>query len=137
MIDVARDGEGLRQAALELMEEAMDAPERERLERLAAMAKNSEAVLRDIPERRTLSPGYYMWITYVVEAIVGPMESGVAFREADLRVEEVLGLTALREARMRFRKEHPPCRDCGKALPNAGVKQCAECETADFQNRRR
>lgn len=129
-IDPRSDAGGLEQAALELMEEALDAPERARLERLAAVAANGEAILSRLPQRRTLSPGYYQWIAYVQSEIVEPMEMGVTFTDGNLRSEEMIALVALRRARGEFRRLHPPCRGCGTPLENAGLKRCGDCEMA-------
>jgi hypothetical protein len=137
MIAVAQDAEGLRRAYVELLEESMDAPERERNERLAEMAANPEALLNSTPERRTLSPGYYGWVRYLQEAIEGPLECGVAIPESQLIAEEVEGLAALRAGRMEFRQKHPPCRGCGKPLADASFKMCGDCDRAAFEAERK
>src|SRR5258708_6692750 len=133
MICVAQDGEGLRIAALELLEESMDAPERARLEKLAETAANSEAVRNSIPVRRTLSRGYYAWLTLMMECVIQPMESGVAFRLSDLDNEEMIAIRAVQEARAEFRTLHPPCRRCNRPLPETGLKFCGDCERERFE----
>jgi hypothetical protein len=131
MIAVAQDTEGLRIAYLELLEESMDAPERERNERFAEMAANPEALLNNMPVRRTVSPGYYLWIVeYLQKAIVGPLELGVTISESDLTAEEIAGLGALRAARMDFRQKHPPCAGCGRPLADSMSRTCNDCQRA-------
>jgi hypothetical protein len=137
MISVAQDGEGLKLAALELLEESMDAPERARMEKLAATAANAQAILDSIPNRRTLSRGSYAWVTSIMECVVQPMESGVAFRLSDLDCEEMIAIRAIQEARAEFRRLHPPCRRCGRALPEIGLKFCVECEHERFDEETR
>ncbi len=132
-ICTADDFEGLRWVALELMEEAFDAPKREQLERLSKMAENSDKVLASMPSRRTLSPGYYMWIGAIMESVAGPMEAGVRFHSSDLRAEEALALLAIHEARADFRRAHPPCHGCGRALPDAQQSYCEQCERAKWE----
>jgi hypothetical protein len=133
MIAVAQDAEGLRIAYVELLEEAMDAPERERNERFAEMAANPEALLGSVASRRTLSPGYYGWIGYLQEAIEGPLECGVLIAERDLSAEEIEGLAALRAGKMDFRQKHPPCAGCGRPLADAMGKKCGDCQRAEFE----
>lgn len=136
MILVAQDAAGLRQAALELMEESLDAPERERMEQLAQNAQNAEAVRDSVKSRRTLSPGYYLWLDFIASEIAAPLEAGITFRAVDLDCEELLGLNALREAKAEFRTLHPPCRRCGQALPDAATDICRNCWTREKQEQR-
>ncbi len=129
MIAVAQDPEGLRMAALELLEESLNAAERARNERFAEIAVNSEAMLR-MPDARTLSPGYYMWLGYVMEEIAQPLEAGIAFHHADLTAEEVMTLAIIGEARMKFQRLHPPCNGCGKPLADAAFgRTCGDCKS--------
>jgi len=135
MIAVAEDAQGLRQAYLEMLEESLDAPERERNERFAEMAANREALLRELPNKRTLSPGYYRWIGYIQESIEMPLECGVTILESELDADELVGLAALRSARSEFRRLHPPCAGCGRSLPSADDRKCPECQRAEFENK--
>lgn len=132
-IRVAADFEGLQIAALELLEEAFDAPERARIEQLAAVAANSEKLLASLPQRRTLSPGYYFWIAAIQEHVIDAMEAGIAFRERDIRSEEWLCVLAIRRARADFSQKHPPCRGCGKPLRDAQANQCDACAHAQWE----
>ena len=130
MIAVSQDAEGLRAAALELMEEALDAPQREANEQLADYAAEPEQLRGAAQPKRTLSPGYYMWLGYVAEVIEQPLKAGIAFRDADLGADEIMALTILSEARAKFRRLHPPCNGCGKLLRNEWDKTCNDCQRA-------
>jgi hypothetical protein len=128
MIAVSQDAEGLRMAALELMEDALDAGQREANEQLAEYSGDPELVLRAAQPKRTLSPGYYMWLGYVAETIAEPLEAGIAFSEANVDADEILALGILSEARAKFRRMHPPCSGCGKPLRYEWDKSCNDCQ---------
>ncbi len=130
MIAVSQDAEGLRVAALELMEDALDAPQREANEQLAEHAAEPEKIREAAEPKRTLSPGYYMWLGYVAESIARPLEAGIAFRDADLGADEILALMILSEARAKFQRMHPPCSGCGKPLRYEWDKTCNDCQRA-------
>jgi hypothetical protein len=130
MIAVFQDVEGLRTAALELMEDALDAPQREKNERLAELADGDERLLAAAEPKRSLSPGYYMWLGYVAEAIAEPLEAGIAFHDKDLGADEIMTLAILSQARAKFHRMHPPCGGCGKPLPNEWDKKCNDCQRA-------
>ena len=132
-IRVAEDFEGLRIAALELLEESFEAPETERLRRFAEIAANGAEMLAKLPQRRTLSPGYYIWLAAIQESVVEPMEAGIAFGERDLLADEALALLAIRRARSDFNEAHPPCRGCGKPMRDAQASHCDGCEQARWK----
>ncbi len=117
-------------AALELLEDALDAPQREANEQLAEYSADPEQLRAAAAPQRTLSPGYYMWLGYVVETIAEPLEAGIAFRDADLGADEIMTLGILSEARAKFRRLHPPCSGCGKLLRNEWDKTCNDCQRA-------
>jgi hypothetical protein len=94
------------------------------------MAANPEAVLNSMPEPRTLSPGYYIWLGYVAERIQQPLEAGIAFRHEDLYEDEIATLAILSETRAKFRRMHPPCSGCGKPLRYEWDKTCNDCQRA-------
>lgn len=131
-IEIAADEAGIRQAAVELLEEAMDAPERERIRQHAAMAANAERMLAELPQRRTLSPGYYDWVRYLIEEVEFRVDRGLA-ASATLDAKDVLGLRALHKARAEFQEKHPACRGCGKNLPDASARYCRDCEHARWE----
>ncbi len=136
MIAVSQDAQGLRTAALELMEEALDAGQREKNEQLAEYASDPERLLA-AGEKRSLSPGYYMWLGYVSEEIASPLEAGLTFDAGKLSSDEVMTLGILRETRAKFQRLHPPCSGCGKPLRNEWDKTCNDCQvTAAAQARR-
>jgi hypothetical protein len=127
MIAVAQDAEGLRQAAAELLEDELDAPQREKNEKLAEQSGDPELVLRASRSKRTLSPGYYMWLDFVVLAIEEPLAAGIVLNESRLDADELLGLQIVRQARAEFRRNHPPCQGCGTPLRMPWDKCCSEC----------
>ena len=129
MIAVYQDEEGLRTAALELMEETLEAPQREKNEQLAEYSSNPDAI-RAATEKRTLSPGYYIWLHYVAEEIARPLEMGIVFHEQDLDPDEFSTLVILAETRAKFQRLHPPCSGCGKLLPNEWDRTCNDCQRA-------
>lgn len=128
MIAVAQDAEGLRIAAAELLEDSFDAPQRERNLQLAEQAADPEPILRAAQSKRSLSPGYYMWLDFIVENIEMPLEAGIAFSESRMDADELLGLQVVRHARAEFRRAHPPCRGCGTPLRMEWDKLCSECK---------
>ena len=136
-IYVAQDFAGLRIAASELLEEAFFLPERERIERLAATAANGEAMLAKIPNFRTLSPGYYLWIGYLAETVEPAASAGFWSPPGQMDDDEFLGLQIVKQARTRFREKHPPCGGCGKPLADASLQRCPECDFAMKQAGRR
>ncbi|ABF42420.1 hypothetical protein Acid345_3419 [Candidatus Koribacter versatilis Ellin345] len=110
MIVVSRDYDGLRIAALELMNEEFQGEDRDRLARRAkAGAANSEAMLAEAAPARSLADGYYVradylfWLDDVLRATT----------IAQMSAAEVHGLNAVRRARDQFRMEHPNCPHCG------------------------
>lgn len=137
MIVVSQDEEGLRAAALELMEEALDAPQREANEQLADYVADPELLRNATQAKRTLSPGYYIWLGYVAERIQQPLEAGIAFRHEDLYEDEITTLAILSEARAKFRRMHPPCSGCGKPLRYEWDKTCNDCQRAAAMAERR
>lgn len=130
MIVVSQDAEGLRIAALELMEEALDAPQREANEKLADYVDDPEQLRGATEAKRTLSPGYYIWLGYVAERIQQPLEAGIEIRHEDLYEDEIVTLAILSEARAKFRRMHPPCSGCGKPLRYEWDKTCDDCQRA-------
>ena len=125
---VAKDFSGLKQAALELLEEARSAPERERLQRLARASANPSEVLQASESNRSLAEGYYARIGYLMEleAFLG-MGVQLSF---DLDMTELRGLLSIAAARAEFDRAHPPCRGCGVRLENEWDKTCNDCQRA-------
>lgn len=124
-IAVERDKDGIRLAALELLEESLHAEERVRVERIAAQSADPEAVLAAAAPKRQFAAGYYLWVSYLLDLEM-EMTFGVSIA-ATLAGADVLGLLAVREARREFEREHPQCR-CGRRKKNAWDPTCGKCE---------
>lgn len=127
MIVVARDYEGLKIAARELLEESLRADDRERLEALAEQAPNREEILaRTAEATRTLADGYYTRIAYLV-LLERARELGSAFRLEELEATEFHGLVMLEAARAEFATDHPPCPGCGAPRATPFATRCSKC----------
>ncbi len=130
-VSVAKDFSRLKQAALELLEEARLAPERERIERLAQGAPNTNEILQTLQtsaSKRSLAEGYYARVGYLVE-LESFLRMGVQL-SFDLDMAELRGLLSISAARAEFDRAHPPCRACGKRLENEWDKTCNDCQRA-------
>lgn len=125
VVQVASDFSGLKQAAVELLEELRDAPKRERIERLARSAANPEEIIGEGGAHRSLAEGFYRRVGYLfdLESFMG-LGGKIDF---DLDMTEVRGLLAIASARAEFDRLHPPCRGCGVRLENEWDKTCGEC----------
>jgi hypothetical protein len=124
-LNVEKDSDGIRMATLELMEETLDRDEFTRVERIAMQAEDPAAVLAAAAPKRKFSPGYYLWVGYLL-GLEAEMQAGVAVAAA-LAGADVIGLLAVRDARIEFERAHPRC-GCGRLLRNAWDKQCPACE---------
>jgi NADH pyrophosphatase NudC (nudix superfamily) len=124
---VAKDFLALKKTALELMEEARSAPERERIMRLARGASNAGEVAALVScTKRSFAEGYYDRVGYLLE-----LESYLALQmRQDLDMDELRGLVAIAGARAEFARTHPPCSGCGKQLENEWDKTCNDCQRA-------
>jgi hypothetical protein len=127
-VSVAKDFSGLKQAALELLEEARSAPERERLEWLAQRSANPNEILQASESNRTLSEGHYLRVAYLCE-LSEFLSMGVQL-SFDLDMTELRGMLSIAAARAEFDRAHPPCRGCGKRLENEWDKTCNDCQRA-------
>jgi hypothetical protein len=115
MIQVARDFEGLRQAAVTMLEEARLAQQRDRLAELADQVSEPSALLGPGPAARTLAAGYYDRVVYLLD-VEATLARGISIPSSSLAATECLGLKALAAARVEFEREHPPCPQCGEPL---------------------
>lgn len=121
MIQVARDFEGLRVAALELMEEEFQGDDRDRLVRRAQDgATNREAMLAQSAPSRTLSDGYYLRANYLFWL------RSLELPKASLNAAEESGLRAVAVAFSEFEKSHPGCPHCGMRNEKARIT-CKSC----------
>jgi hypothetical protein len=127
MIDVAHDREGLRQAALELMEEQFAVQQRKG--QLADCSAAPESDLAKPEAERTLSPAYYQWIGYIVGRVEEWCKAGISLSDPNLDADpdELPAIDALGEARADFEKKHPLCVGCSEPLRSANEKMCDEC----------
>jgi hypothetical protein len=119
-ICVSEDWDGLRIAALELIEEVLDQPERMR-------SANPEEMLAQRRSKYKLSSGYYTWLIYIMEEIETPLDRGVDPRELHLNNDERAALLILSEARLEFWRLHPPCSRCKRPVANSRDARCSEC----------
>jgi len=123
LINVANDGEGVKQAVLELFEESLREPDLKRsLERLKPAMDEFETVVKFAGDRR-LSPGYYTRAFYLIW-LRGRLEVGVTF---DLYADEADGLLALAAARGEFETNHPACCYCGARQLYKTARRCRAC----------
>jgi hypothetical protein len=125
MIAVERDKDGIRMAALELLEEGLHAEDRARVERIAEQSADPHDVLAAAAPKRQFAAGYYLWVSYLLDLEM-EMQFGVSIA-ATLAGADVLGLFAVREARREFEREHPQCR-CGRRKKRAWDQTCGQCE---------
>jgi hypothetical protein len=128
VVSVAKDFSGLRQAALELMEEARSAPERERLERLAQQSINTNEILQACAGKRSLADGYYARVGYLIE-LESFLSMGLQL-SFDLDMAELRGMQSIAAARAEFDRAHPPCKGCGVRLENEWDRSCNDCQRA-------
>src|SRR3954467_15924046 len=103
MINVARDYEGLSQAAYEYFDEGL-AYERARTIalRVGDGERMNEEVFEQLAEsKRTLAHGYYPRVDYLLD-----LEAMLEIAPFQLYVDELYGLRAVKGARAKFRAEH-------------------------------
>lgn len=116
MIVVARDAEGLRLAALELLKEPMVEEFNQGVIKAAAGAENYKRVLQDVTPTRTLSDGYYTRVEYLF-GIRRQLKS-LLLDSTKLSADDVTGLLAIDEAIDEFAREHWRCVKCQRYSPN-------------------
>ena len=127
MIAVERDRDGIRAAALELLEESLHSEGLERAERAAAQSDDPERVLAAAAAPRRLAAGYYVWVDYLA-GLETEIAAGIGASAGELPGVDLAGVMELRAARRQFDAEHPRCRRCGKRLANAWQSACPGCE---------
>ncbi|SRR6266702_4361583 len=127
MIDIAQDREGLRHAALELMEEEFAM--RQQDQRHTNSSATPEYSVAKPETQRTLSPGYYKWLGYIVGRVEDWRAAGVLVFDPDCDAEpdELPAIDALSEAFAEFDKRHPRCCGCGEPQRNVGKRMCDDC----------
>ena len=132
MIQVSRDYEGLRIAAAELLEEEFSGEDRDRAVRRAVNAANREALLAQAAPARSLADGYYVRAQYLfwLDGVLRVMPIH------EMTSTEMGGLNVIREARERFRQEHPHCHHCGAMNERARFvcRKCGKRTSTDKRN---
>lgn len=123
LIAVERDAEGIRLAALEMLTDSLYVEERQRALRIADQSADPQAVRAAAAPKREFACGYYGWVTYLFR-LEAQIQVGI---QARFTAADLIGLMALREARMQFESEHPRCR-CGRRKKNAWNPTCGSCE---------
>jgi hypothetical protein len=127
VILVSHDYERLRLAARELFDEQFHEQENERAREAERIAGNAPAAKarRHAKGERTLSPGYYDRVGYLLDldAIVS---GGFQLSLDQVDASEVQGLMAVREARAEWQAQHPSCGRCGRRNERFAMK-CRDC----------
>jgi hypothetical protein len=130
LIAVERDKEGIRLAALEMLNESLHVEERKRTLRAAEQSADPQQVLAAAAAKREFACGYYAWVAYLF-GLETEMQAAIP---GTVTAADAVGLLALREARMQFESEHPPCR-CGRRKNNAWDETCGNCEQQAYADR--
>jgi hypothetical protein len=125
--------DGVRQAALELMVESLDAEDVERqLDNLRAQDADEETLAKVMP-MRTMADGFYDFASYILW-IRGLIDSNV---EIPIMADEAEGLRALEAARQEFERSHPACPQCGTRQYSSTAMRCRKSRCGmDFRKSR-
>ncbi len=119
-MDVSRDVAGLRKAAAEFFLEGYDYVEAAKILEQTS-AENQAAARKALMSQRSLPDGYYGWIAYLIW-----IERVLEITPIQLYAVELEGLLLLKQERVRFQSNHPPCNHCG--MPNeVHAFRCREC----------
>jgi hypothetical protein len=126
--------DGIRQAALELLEESLGADDLARqIENLSAeedLMTYAVALAKTVPVR-SVAAGFYdyaaylFWIRSMIDADV----------ELTILAEEAEGLRALAIAQREFERDHPACPQCGARQSSSTPIRCRGCRM-EFKKRR-
>ena len=128
-IDATSDGEGLRQAVSELLEQGY-AQARSARSFEGSDDEGRERIFGSLPAL-TLSPGYYrraeclVWLERAKKA---------GLINGEFTLDEAEGLIAVNEARADFERNHPPCGICGALQESTFATSCCKCGT-EFMKR--
>jgi hypothetical protein len=115
MILVSRDYEGLEIAAYELLEEAFEEEISARQSRALEGSISEDEVRESFKSKKTLSPGYYTRIHYLLE-LENMIELGIQFTPDTMLAHDLRGLEVLKKAQAKFDREYLPCPNCGKRM---------------------
>lgn len=121
-IQVNRDMQGVRLAALEIFEEQLVAKNTERQMRNLPPGVASEEIAK-YARPQSLSPGYGEFALYLLW-MEETMEAGI---EMAVLADEADGLRAIAQARSEFRSKHPACPACGTLQLKQVVIKCRGC----------
>jgi len=130
---VTQSMDGIRQAALELMEESLGAEDVERqLDNLCAQDAD-EATLEKVIPVRTMADGFYEFASYLLW-VRGILDANV---EMSITADDAEGLRALEAARQQFERDHPACPQCGTRQYSSTEMRCRKGRCGmEFQKKR-
>lgn len=110
----------LRRAAAEyFIEGFLSAETRRRLDQ--ALPEERIDVLEAMQPLRTVPEGCFTWIAHLIW-----LEQVLEIVPVPLTASEVEGLLVLKQERLRFQAEHPPCPKCGMPNEEHAIR-CREC----------
>jgi hypothetical protein len=122
VIDVVRDTEGIRLAALQILEEGF---QRGRVERTALQAtEETRARLVASVARPTMAAGYLRWCDHLW-GLESQREIGLSLD--GITSYEMLGLISIAQGRREFEGKHPECSACKMRQPSRFQAQCDGC----------
>jgi hypothetical protein len=124
-ISVEHDVEGLQVALRELFEESFET-RRLKASRLGSDPDSLARAIDDL-DVRTLSPGYYVRASYLLD-LSNAIETGVQYTASMLDRCDVLGLQAVKIARGEFQHDHPTCSACGERQESRFATRCCGCQ---------
>jgi len=129
MVEICKDREGLRHAALEMLDE-MREQQRERDQNSGDRVDDRATLSPATKTRRTLSPGYYMLLGRVMDEADAQLKAGIPHSEIALDEDDLLAWSILEELCAEFVKKYPACSMCGAPLRDWQEGTCAACGEA-------
>lgn len=131
---VTQDMNGVRQAALEMMNESLRADDLARqIQGLMSdddLAAYAVSLAKTVPVRSVASgfydyAAYLFWMRSMIDANV----------EITVLADEAEGLRAIEAARQEFERDHPACPQCGARQDSSTRIKCRSCRM-EFKKRR-
>jgi|SRR5882672_2991104 len=120
---VTQDIVGIRQAALDLMEESLRAEDVQRvLDNLGLQNASDSTIAKALPVRK-LPAAYYDFATYLMW-MRGVIDSNV---NISVMADEADGLRAIQSARYEFERNHPACPRCDARQYSSTPMMCRKC----------
>lgn len=117
------DFDGLKIAAIELLEEGFAEKRIERFRARAQGVENMDDIVRSVMPRRSLAEGFYRRASYL-GWLVRAIDAGERF---SLFADELIGIVAVRAAELEYERNHPSCNQCGEPLPARDAAGCEAC----------